>query len=115
VAALRTQAADARLDYARRLVAAREADVAAAEARVRRLEWEAERAKLTALREAQIPAATKYDPAPIDGRVAEAARAESAARARAGELDRAAAVAHGRWRGLVDRYEARARGIGTTG
>ncbi len=114
-ASLRAQAADARLDYARRLVAAREAEAQAAEARVRRGEWEVERAKLTALREAQIPAASKYDPAPLERRVAEAARAEDGARARARDLDHQAAAAHARWRGLLDRYEARARGIGATG
>jgi hypothetical protein len=114
-AALRAQAADARLDYARKLAAAREAEVQAAEARARRVEWEVERAKLSALRTAQIPAASKYDPAPLERRVAEAARAEDAARVRAGELGRAAIVAQGRWRSLVDRYEARARGAGSTG
>jgi hypothetical protein len=114
-AALRAQAADARLDFARRLIAAREAEVAAAEASVRRAEWSLERAKLAALREARIPAATKYDPAPIEGRLGEAARAESQAKTRAAELGRAAEVAQGRWRGLVDRYEARARGLGGTG
>ncbi|HEY6100120.1 MAG TPA: hypothetical protein VIW03_11855 [Anaeromyxobacter sp.] len=114
-AGLRAQAADARLDYARKLVAARDAEVQAAEAHVGRAEWGVERAKLTALREAQIPAATKYDPAPLDQRVAEAARAEESARARASELDRQAAIAFARWRGLVDRYEARARGLGLTG
>ncbi len=114
-AALRAQAADARLDYARKLAAAREAEIAAAEARVRRAEWDVERAKLSALRAAEIPAATKYDPAPLERRVAEAARAEDAARARASELGRAATVAQGRWRSLVDRYEARARGAGSTG
>jgi hypothetical protein len=114
-AALRAQAADARLDYARRLVAAREAEVQAAEARVRRVEWEVERAKLIALREAQIPAATKYDPGPLEQRAGEAARAEEAARARARDLEHQSATAHDRWRALVDRYEARARGLGTTG
>jgi hypothetical protein len=114
-AALRTQASDARLDYARRLAAAHEAEIAHLEARARRAEWEVERAKLTALREVGNPAATKYDPGPIERRVAEAARAEQAARARASELERAAAVAQGRWRSLVDRYEARARGAGSTG
>jgi hypothetical protein len=114
-AALRAQAADARLEFARRLIAAREAEVAAAEASVRRAEWDVERAKLAALREARIPAATKYDPAPIERRLAEASRAESQARTRAAEAGRAAEVAHGRWRGLVDRYEARTRGVGGTG
>lgn len=114
-AALRTQAADARLEYARRLAAWREAEVQALEAAVRRGEWEVERAKLVALREAQIPAADKYDPAPLERSVVEAARAEDAARGRAKELERAASSAQAQWRGLVDRHEARVRGMGGAG
>lgn len=112
-AALRGQAAAARLDYARKLVAARDSEVKTAEARVRRTEWEVERAKLTALREAGVPAATKYDPGPIDGRVAEALRAEEGARAKARELGASARAAYDQWRSLSDRYEARARSIPT--
>ncbi len=108
-ATLRAQAADARLDFARRLVAARDVDVQAAAARVRRGEWEVERAKLAALREAGIPAASKYDQVPYEKRVAEAAQSEQSLRTRARDLDQAAATAHARWRSLVDRYEARAR------
>lgn len=85
----------------------------AAEARVRRAEWEVERSKLVALREAQVPAATKYDPAPLDRRIAEVARAEEAARARARDLGGAARASFERWRTLTDRYEARARAIPT--
>lgn len=114
-AGLRAQAADARLEYARRLVVAREGGVRAAEAHVSRVEWEVERAKLVALREARIPAASKYDPAPLDRRAFEAARADEAAQARARALDRDATLAFDRWRRLVDRYEARARGPGSTG
>jgi hypothetical protein len=112
-AALRGQAADARLEYARRLVAARDAEVKAAEARARRAEWEVERSKLTALREAGNPAATKYDAAPIDARVTEALRAEQAAQARARELGSSARASFDKWRSLADRYEARAKSIPT--
>jgi hypothetical protein len=112
-AAFRGQAAEARQEYARRLVAARDAEVKAAEARARRTEWEVERSKLSALREAGNPAATKYDPAPIDARVAEALRAEEAAQAQARELGTSARAAHDKWRTLADRYEARARAIPT--
>jgi colicin import membrane protein len=114
-AALRGQAAGARLEYARRLVAAREAGVRAAEAHVSRAQWELERAKLAALRQAGIPAASKYDPAPLDRRAFDAARADEGAQARARALDRDATLAFDRWRQLVDRYEARARGAGSTG
>jgi hypothetical protein len=110
-AGLRGQAAEARLDYARKLVQAREADVKAQEARVRRAEWEVERAKIAALREAELPAASKYDPAPIDMRIGEAVRAEEAARTRARDLDATARAAFDTWRGLTDRYEARARSL----
>jgi hypothetical protein len=110
-AALRGQAAEARLEYARKLVAARDAEVKAAEARARRAEWELERAKLTALREAANPAATKYEAAPLDARVAEAMRAEEAARGRARDLGSTARAAYDSWRALSERYEARARSI----
>jgi hypothetical protein len=112
-AALRAQAADARIDYARKLVQAREAEVAAAEARARRAEWDLERAKLTALRQANVPAASKYDPAPIDKVLADAAKAEEAARARARDLGGTARAAYDHWRTLNDRYEARARPVPT--
>lgn len=114
-AALRSQASDARLEYARRLVEARDSDVKAAEAQVSRAEWTVERSKLAALREAQIPAATKYEPGPLDRRVSDAARAEQASRARSQELGRRAAITFDRWRALVDRYEAKARAGGRTG
>jgi hypothetical protein len=87
--------------------------VKAAEARARRAEWEVERSKLTALREAGNPAATKYDAAPIDARVTEALRAEQAAQARARELGSAARASYDKWRSLADRYEARAKSIPT--
>ena len=112
-AALRTQAAHARLDYARRLVQAREAEVATAEARVRRAEWEVERGKLAALRQAGVPAATKYDPAPLDRRVGGGAPGGGGG---AGALARARGAAQAALRAgaaLADRYEARARSIPT--
>jgi hypothetical protein len=114
-ATLHAQAADARLEYARRLVAAREAGIQVYEARAAQAEWEVERAKLAALREAQIPAATKYDPAPLDRRASDLARAEGASVARSRELDRQATSAFDRWRSLVDRYEAKLRASGQTG
>jgi colicin import membrane protein len=114
-AALRAQAADARLEYARRLIAARQSGVDAYQARVARAEWDVERAKLAALREAQIPAASKYDAASLDRRGADLARAEDASVARSRELDRQATTAFDRWRSLVDRYEARLRASGQTG
>ena len=112
-AALRAQAADARIEYARKLFQARDAELKTAEARVRRAEWEIERAKLMALREAKVPAASKYDAAPIERRVAEAVKAEDGARARAKDLATTSRTAYDQWRSLTDRYEARARSIPT--
>jgi hypothetical protein len=112
-AALRAQTADARLDYARKLVQARDADVKTAEARARRAEWEVERSKLVALRDANLPAASKYDPAPIEKMIAEAGKVEEGARARSRELGGSARAAYDAWRSLNERYEARARSIPT--
>ncbi len=80
---------------------------------MRRAEWEVERSKLLALRQAGLPAASKYDPAPIERRIAEAAQAEDAARVRSRELGGAARASYDRWRATEDRYEARARSIPT--
>jgi hypothetical protein len=112
-AAIRAQAGDARLEYARRLVQARDAEVAAAEARTRRAEWDLERSKLSALRQANVPAASKYDPAPLDKVLAEATKAEEAARARARDLGGAARAAYDQWRSLNEQYQARARSAPT--
>jgi hypothetical protein len=87
--------------------------VKVAEARARRLEWEIERSKLTALSEAGLPAASKYEAAPIEGKIAEAAKAEDAARARSSQLGGSARAAYDAWRSLHDQYEARARSIPT--
>jgi hypothetical protein len=112
-AALRGQAAAARLDYAAKLLQAREAEVRTAEARVRRAEWEVERGKLTALQRAGLPAASKYDPAPIERRIAEAVKAEDGARAKSRDLGATARTAYEQWRSLSEKYEARARSIPT--
>lgn len=110
-AALRRAAADAHLDYGRQLVAAYAAAVGAAEARVGVAEAALERARLTALADAGIPAASKYDPARFDAHVAQAQRAGEQARARAAETSRAATAARDRWRGLEQRYQARVEGL----
>lgn len=114
-ARLRQQAADAHLAYAERLVKARTADVAAARAERTRADVAVERAKLTALEQAQIPAATRYDPARFDERLAVATRAAQEARAKAAEEDRAALQALGSWQTLQQRWQARVQGMGGTG
>lgn len=105
---LRQAAAQARVDYAQKIQAARAAEVAAAEKRVALAEAEVERAKLQALLQAQVPAATKYDPAQLDGRVATAQQEYTKANAtsQAALTDAMNAEAH--WRELERQLQARA-------
>jgi len=63
------RAADARADYAKKLVAARQASLAASDQQVALGEARLERAKLLALQQANIPAAGKYDMAKFNERV----------------------------------------------
>jgi len=111
-ARLRIEAARAHEDYARGLVKAREAAVALAEAHVGSSEARLERAKLTALSKARIPAATKYDPAPLDAAVSRARAREDDRRADANETKRSADEARSAWRALSRRYQARVEGVG---
>jgi colicin import membrane protein len=115
VAALRRRTAEARAAWAKEIREARDAEVAAAERRVAYEDARVEQAKLQALQQAQVPAATKYDPAPMDARVATARRdleaAEGAARqqlAEAGNAERA-------WRELDRQLQARLGAAGPRG
>jgi hypothetical protein len=74
-----------------------------------------DRAKLTALSQAQIPAATKYDPARFESRISESRRAEEQARGQANQAERAAATARDAWKSLEQRYQARVQGVGGRG
>lgn len=114
-AELRKQAADAHLAYAEQLAKARKADVAAARAEEDRANAAVDRAKLTALEQAQIPAATRYDPARFDERLADATRAAQEARAKAEEEDRATLQALGSWQTLQQRWQARTGAVGGSG
>jgi hypothetical protein len=114
-AELRKKAADAHLAYASALAAAADADVAAARARIATREAELERAKLTALTQAGIPAATKYEPAKFDGHVQQARAADDEARRRAEQAQRAAISARQQWKAFEERYEARREGVGGRG
>jgi chromosome segregation ATPase len=71
-AQLRKRAADAHLDYAKKLQALRDAELEAANERVAYQNARLERAKLTALQTSQVPAATKYDAAQLDASVSQA-------------------------------------------
>jgi hypothetical protein len=109
-AEIRSRAAAEHLAYAQRLVEARDAARDATRARVALAEAALERARLAALEQAGIPAASKYDPRPLDALEAERRRAFDARRARAAHAERLAQDALARWRAQVDRWQARAQG-----
>jgi hypothetical protein len=109
-AELRRAAAEAHAAYAERLARVGEAGRQVAQARVALAQASLQRARLAALEQANVPAASKYDPRPLDARVAEARAAYEEARARSGQAERESRDALARWRSLVDRYQARAPG-----
>jgi len=114
-AKLRHQAADAHQAYAQKLVQAAQADLEAAKAGEALAAARLERAKLTALQQAEIPAATKYDPAQLEAHVAQVQQAEAAARTKASQADNDALVARQAWQGLDQRWQARVQGVGGRG
>ncbi|HYD42010.1 MAG TPA: hypothetical protein VEB43_14365 [Anaeromyxobacter sp.] len=109
-AELQARSARAHLAYANQLGRARQAELEAAEALVRVREAEHEQAKLQALSQAGIPAATKYDASLFAARVAEARRehleAQSEARVRLAEAQKG----ENTWRTLHAQYEERVQG-----
>ncbi len=111
-AELQARSARAHLAYANELGRARQAEVEAAEQLVRVREAELEQAKLQALSQAGIPAATKYDASLFATRVAEARKdhleAESKARVRVAD----ARKGENTWRTLHAQYEERVQGQG---
>jgi hypothetical protein len=106
-AELHRRAAQAHAAYAQKLLAAREAEVDAAQEMIKVREAELERAKLTALSQAGIPAATKYDPVSFDAHVAEAQRDYQQSRAKATAALHEADQTHNAWVALNQQYEAR--------
>ena len=109
-AELRRRAAQAHAAYAQRLVGARQAEVEAADDQVAVREAELDRAKLTALSQADIPAATKYNPASFDARVADAQKRYQEARAKANDSLHQADQTHSAWLALNDQYQQRLQG-----
>jgi hypothetical protein len=109
-AELHRRAAQAHEAYAQRLLASRQAEMDAAGELVKVREAELERAKLTALSQAGVPAATKYDPAPFDAYVADAQRDYQRARAKASDALHQADETHNAWVALNQQYQARLQG-----
>lgn len=109
-AELQTRSAQAHMAYAQRLAEARQAEVDAGDQQVALREAELEKSKLTALTQAGIPAATKYNPATFDARVAGAQQEFSQRRAEADERMHAAMQNENAWRTLHAQYQARVSG-----
>jgi hypothetical protein len=109
-AELQTRSAKAHLAYGQRLVEARQAEIDTAEKEVALRQAELDKAKLTALSQARIPAASKYDPATFDARVAGAQKDYSEQRAEADRRMHAAKQAENAWRTLHAQYQARIQG-----
>lgn len=113
-AELQARAAQAHMAYAQRLVEARRAEREAADRLVVVRQAELERARLSALAQAGVPAATKYDPAAFDARVADAQRDYQQRRADAAQRLDLAQQNENAWRVLHAQYQARVEGPGRT-
>lgn len=109
-AQLHRRAADAHLDYAKKLNDARKAEVDAAQKRLDQMEAKVNLAKLQALQSANIPAAGKYDMAAMTNRVNKAEREHDDAAQKARTLDGQATSAQERWQDLNRQLQARAAG-----
>jgi chromosome segregation ATPase len=110
-AKLQRQAADAHLDYVNKLASARQAQVEAAQGRVGLMQARVEQAKLQALQQAGIPAASKYDPAVFRRNVADAEVAYSQAQGKARDQMAQAQASLQQWHKLRGEYQAMAAGI----
>jgi hypothetical protein len=93
----RKRAADAHADYGKKMVAARQASLAAADQQVALGEARLERAKLIALQQANVPAAGKYDIAKFNASVANAQKNFDQALQKARDQESQAIAAQQTW------------------
>jgi len=109
------RAADARADYAKKLTAARQTSLSAADQQVALGEARLERAKLAALQQANVPAAGKYDMAKFDGRVSAAQKSFDQALQKARAQESQAMAAQQAWVDAQRQIQTQAvqTGIGT--
>jgi hypothetical protein len=114
-AELQSRSAQAHLAYANQLVKARQKELDAANEQVKMREAELDRSKLTALSEAGLPAANKYDPSLFDARVAGARKDFYQAQANARKQLTGAQHAEDSWRTLHSQYQARVQAAPSTG
>lgn len=109
-AQLHKKAADAHLDYAKKLIDARKAEVTAAQKRLDVTSAKVNLAKLQALQSAQIPAAGKYDVAATTNHVSRAQRDHDDAMQKAHALDAQVSSAQQTWQDLNQQLQARVSG-----
>lgn len=114
-AQLQQRAYEARHDFTVKLIAAREAEVRASEAKVAEMEARFEAAKLAALQQAGIPAATKYDPARFQQRVAEAVGSSQEAQNELAKAMGAVQQSETQWRTLREQVRVREQGAASGG
>lgn len=108
-------AAGARLDWAGKLVAARQTAVQAAERQVQLGEARLEQSKLRALQTVGIPAAGKYDPARFQAQVEGSQKAFDAELAKAREQEGQTVAAQRRYEDLKSAMQARGGAVPTGG
>jgi hypothetical protein len=114
-AKLHKSAADAHVEYANRLIQANEASVDAANKQVELADARVEWARLQALQQAGVPAATKYDPNAFQSRVASAQKGFDDALRHARELHGQASASQQRWQDAQRQLQARGSGAIQTG
>ena len=106
-AQLHEKMAHAHLDYASQLVEARKASLDAAGKQVALGDARLESAKLRALQQAGVPAATKYDPGKFQSQLDDAQKSFDGAMQKARGLDGQAAASRRSWEDLQRRMQAR--------
>ena len=111
---LHQKQAQAHTEYAKKLVDARKAAVAAAEQRQKLAENQMEWSKLEALQQANIPAATKYDPGKLQTGVNDDRKELSQREQKAHQLEGDAMTAYRTYQDARQQFQARAGSPGSS-
>lgn len=112
---LRQRAASAHAEFNAKLIAAREAEVRAKEARAAEMDARLESAKLTALQQAGNPAANKYDPVRFHKHLADVMDRSQKAQGELAEATSAAQRSEMQWRTLAEQVRVRDQGTASGG
>lgn len=106
---LHKRAADAHRDFANKLIAFREDEVKAGQQEIKLADAKVEVAKLRALQQANVPAATKYDSAVMQKNVNDAQTVYNEAQRKVTSDQAQAQAAEAMWHNLSQQYQARAQ------